>query len=316
MTPRHQRKRSAFAERGQPRRECRDGHRNRRNSLPVLLAAFRSRPDRMIADSGDRPIIGITTDLSLRPVGGAGQPAERRIAQLDMAYVDSILAAGAVPLLIAPMPAPALARAAAALDGLILTGGDGLPASLTEDLGSLPSDLAPVLPERFDAELAVYRAVRARSVPVLGVCLGMQLMNLEAGGTLSMDVARDTAGAMGHSLKRGRDRHGLDLLAGSAIERWWRDANSTMRPEVNSSHLQAVRTPGAGLMAVAWADDGVVEALEPVAGLERDWRLGVQWHPEREAGALGVDLVRRLVEASRVHSRRTHCDPRTEEDHQ
>ena len=89
-----------------------------------------------------------------------------------------------------------------------------------------------------------------------------------------------------------------------------------MRPEVNSSHLQAVRTPGEGLTAVAWADDGVVEALEPTAGLEHDWRLGVQWHPEREQGAFGVDLVRRLVEACRVRSKLRHRDPRTEGDHE
>jgi putative glutamine amidotransferase len=189
------------------------------------------------------------------------------------------------------------------LDGLILTGGDGLPRQLEGNPGTLPPDLAPVLPERLEAELALYRAVRSSARPVLGVCLGMQLMALEAGGSLSMDAAQEIAGARGHSLRRGRDRHGLHLLPGSTLERWWRDSKTTGQPEVNSSHLQAVRTLGDGFVAVAWADDGMVEAVESSAGLENDWRLGVQWHPEREGGTLGLDLVRRLVDACRARSR-------------
>jgi putative glutamine amidotransferase len=240
-----------------------------------------------------RPLIAITADLVRTEAG-------RRLAQLELSYAEAVSEAGGLPLLVAPLPEPELlAELAARVDGLVLTGGDGLPASLDAEPGRLPSDLPPVAAERLQSELELYRQVRRRERPVLGVCLGMQLMNLEAGGTLHMDVARELAGAGGHSTKRGRGRHALRLLGGSELELWFREPGAEGEPQVGSWHLQAVDRVGAGLAAVAWADDGVVEAIEPAGGLAQRWLLGVQWHPERERGPLGRGLLVRLVEACR-----------------
>jgi putative glutamine amidotransferase len=236
-----------------------------------------------------RPLIGISADL------------EGRRVRLDLAYVEAVARAGGVPLLVPPLDDPALVlELSGRLDGLLLSGGDGLPARLEGPPGRLPPDLPPVAPERLGAELALLRGVRRAGKPVLGVCLGMQLINLEAGGTLSMDVARDRPGASGHSPKRDGGRHALRLVPGSTLERWCREEPPPDGLVVQSSHLQAVESLGAGLVVVARAEDGVVEAFEPAAGLAETWLLGVQWHPERQAGALGLGLIGRFVEAART----------------
>lgn len=169
----------------------------------------------------------------------------------------------------------ATAETAAACDGLLLPGGGDLEPWRYGQPNTASRGLEP---ERDAAELALLEQFTAAKKPVLGICRGLQTVNVFFGGTLVQDLP-------GHSAVDGADslhavRTAASFLSGTCGE----------RAVVNSAHHQATDRLGQGLEAVQWAEDGVVEALAhrmlPV------W--GVQWHPERLAGS---DLGRRLFAA-------------------
>ncbi|MCZ7542108.1 MAG: gamma-glutamyl-gamma-aminobutyrate hydrolase family protein [Anaerolineae bacterium] len=224
----------------------------------------------------DRPRIGITTS----------HDTENNRQCLSLAYVRAVEAAGGVPLIL-PMPASASgARALAALlDGLIIVGGPGITQRL---VGALPDDLPPVSALRDRTDRWLYRQARRNGCPVLGVCYGMQFINAMCGGGIYGDVMRD-AGSGPHSPDRGRDRHPVNIEAGTRL----REVLGVAALEVNSYHIQAVAEVGAGLRASACSDDGVIEAIESEDGM----LLGVQWHPElmpaTPCARLFEDFVRR-----------------------
>ena len=125
-------------------------------------------------------------------------------------------------------------------------------------------------PERRLLELAI-----ERGVPVLGVCGGMQLLNVVRGGTLHQHLPADRAGSLDHEQKTPRDQaaHAIAVEAGSFLAR----AKGSVEAFVNSTHHQAVKELGAGLVPTAFAPDGVIEACEDPAAR---FVVGVQWHPE------------------------------------
>ena len=167
----------------------------------------------------------------------------------------------------------------AGYDGLILAGGGDLTAPWVTGENPAPADLDP---DRDRAEMAVLAAFRKAGLPVLGICRGMQLINVACGGTLIQDLT--PAGRETHTRKDGVDRiHTVTGLAGTRLA-----ALYGLCCRVNSAHHQAVDRLGDGLRAVQWAEDGVVEAVEG-PGI-----LAVQWHPERLGGpglARGQDLM-------------------------
>ena len=162
----------------------------------------------------------------------------------------------------------------AALDGLILQGGADID---PRAYGEEPTHTVGVpdgARDRFELELL--RGFAAAGKPVLGICRGMQLINVAFGGTLYQDLRADGATQALHVRREIYDEHvhGLRLAPGSALARCYGD-NAAAR--VNSIHHQGVKALGRGLVAEAWSDDGVVEAIR------RDgpgFVLGVQWHPE------------------------------------
>jgi len=216
-----------------------------------------------------RPLIALTTTLA--PGGSRGLPR----VQLDAQYVAAVEAEGAAALLVTPSNGEESVRALLSVaHGLVLTGGEDVdPARYGQ--ARLPEVFDPN-PARDEMEiLAVHEAMR-RGMPVLGICRGMQLLNVALGGTLYQDLPTQLAGDVLHEQEaevNARWHHGrVEPESGLA------GIFGATELHINSFHHQAVREVAPGLRAVAWAEDGVVEAVE---GTEYPWVRAVQWHPER-----------------------------------
>ena len=219
---------------------------------------------------------------------------------VNSAYVESVIRAGGVPVVLSPLIGAARAAAAVdGVDGLLLTGGEDVDPSL---YGVAPSPRLGTVDRNRDLfELAALRAARERLMPVLGICRGIQLINVAFEGTLWQDLPSERAQGVDHNPKTPRDvqSHGIRVAAGS------RAAAALGRTdfEANSIHHQAVRELGTGLIATAWASDGLIEAVEgPAKG---SWLLAVQWHPEEmsaDATAPHGGIFRALVAEAARHA--------------
>lgn len=198
---------------------------------------------------------------------------------VNAAYLTSVIGAGGVPLILSPLiGADAAAAALEGLDALLLTGGEDVDPSL---YGAAPSPhLGTVSRERDLFELALFAAARERQLPVLGICRGIQLINVAARGTLWQDLPTERPGEVNHNpaTPRATAAHGIRVLPGSRAAA----ALGRLEFDANSFHHQAVRDLGSGLVATAWSADGLVEAVEVAEG--DGWVLAVQWHPEEMTG--------------------------------
>ena len=202
---------------------------------------------------------------------GSHLPAAMSTLSFDLHFTDypqSVVAAGGVPVELARDAD--VADVVEHLDAVVLSGGaDVDPALYGVDASA---DLGEVEPERDEWESALFRAARARHLPVLAICRGFQLVNVLHGGTLVQHVA--LRGGQGHpqwDVDGRRTTHGLSVVAGTLTASVVGDL-----VRVNSLHHQTVERVGADLIISAYADDGVVEGLETVDGEV----LAVQWHPE------------------------------------
>lgn len=233
------------------------------------------------------PVIGITPSLD------AAVRLARPGAFLYRNYVDMVVDNGMVPVVlpIVRTPAPAvLDEWLDRVDGVLLTGGDDINPDLygaepqaTDELGER---------ERAVMEIALVRRAIARRVPVLGVCLGVQTINVALGGTLFQHLPTDFPSSdVVHGDAGESNCHPVRLQPGSHLARVLQCEDGI----VNSFHHQAVKTPGEGLAISAWASDGVPEAIEWATPRE-PFLLGVQWHPERDAEDV---LSCRLLDAFR-----------------
>jgi len=231
------------------------------------------------------PVIGITAYV---------EPASWAVWRdlpatiVPLTYVQQVWGAGGLPVVLPPAPSEptpdVVDSMLGPLDGLLLAGGaDVDPARYGE---AAHASVQPPRTDRDGTELALVRTARERGLPVLGVCRGMQVMVVAAGGRLEQHLP-DRLGAKGHAPGRGEyGAHSVDIAAGSRLAGILGD-----QVEVSSYHHQGVLTHP-GLEPVAWADDGVLEAVEDPAAR---FCVGVLWHPE-----VGTDprLFEALVRAS------------------
>lgn len=216
-----------------------------------------------------RPLIGIPCHSDYRT--GSGRP----IYCNNRTYVHALEYAGAVPILI-PMleDARALDALLPRLDGLLLSGGGDVQ---PERYGEDPYPNLEMLDPRLDEiELTLATWALQENIPTLGVCRGMQLMNVAAGGTLYQDLPNQYPSNIRHcnrDLPRTHLSHRVFVTSGSITA----DALGTHEFEANSLHHQAVKNPGKDVHISGYAEDGVAESLE-IPGYR--FMMAVQSHPE------------------------------------
>jgi putative glutamine amidotransferase len=225
---------------------------------------------------------------------------EQYQAWLPGYYFRAIERVGGVPVLLPPLDSePAVARLVELVDGLILAGGGDIdPVYFGEE--PLPVT-GVIVPDRDRFEIALVQRALAAGRPVLGICRGMQLLNIAAGGNIYQDVSM--AGARIKHFQeapRWHPTHEVQVRSGTLLARIVGDGGL----RVNSFHHQAVRRLAPGLCVSALAGDGIVEAVESVEAVKGTWDsfvLGVQFHPESmwERHPIFLDLFAALVEVAR-----------------
>ncbi len=235
------------------------------------------------------PIIGITVRID----------PDKDTYHLRTTYPRAILHAGGIPLLIPLLTEPGYLDAVAqALDGILLTGNPGDVDPFR--YGQAPHvALGPVHPERDETDLQLLRIADARRIPVFAICYGMQLLNVHRGGTLFQDLPSQVENVMQHQ-QRGTFRrvaHGIQIDRDSLLAKL--AGGVTVR--VNSHHHQGIDELGRDLRAIAWAADGVIEAV--VGTQPSHFVLGVQWHPEINADhdSFSQALFKHFVAEAALH---------------
>lgn len=216
---------------------------------------------------------------------------DQQAALLPRSYVDAVQSAGALAVMIPPDPrlVDAPGEALEPIDGLMLAGGADIDPA-TYGCEAHPETVGTV-PERDACEIAIFREAIARELPVLGICRGMQLINVALGGTLLQHLP-ERFGHHEHLAVAGSfdgADHDVRLLEGSLAAR----VAGEVRHATKSHHHQGVDRIGEGLVVSGFSvRDELPEAIELPT---RRFVLGVQWHPEADPGSPFVDA---LVEAT------------------
>jgi putative glutamine amidotransferase len=238
----------------------------------------------------ERPVIGLTGGATLVPIVEGHLDSH----YVGRAYARAILEAGGLPLMLpaaGPDPAALAEEYLEHVDALVLSGGIDIAPEVYG--GGWPPAQTPD-PPRDAFEVALVRQAAATGVPVLGVCRGMQMINVALGGTLHRHVEHAGVEARDEGTFEGVRLHAIPLEPDSLVRRvLGRD-----RVDVLCLHHQAPDRIGDGLRVGATADDGIVEVVEGEDG----FLLGVLWHPEQmlDSAPLQGRLYRGLVEAAEL----------------
>ena len=223
-----------------------------------------------------RPIIGVTTQ-TLQAIDGIPAALPSSVV-MNQRYYEAVAAAGAAPVLVPLLQELEALRATyEACAGILIPGGvDMDPATYGE---SPHARLGRIDPERDRVELQLTRWAIEDRKPLLGLCRGLQVINVATGGSLYQDLESQFGGAIRHDyfptygFDRAHISHAVAVRLASRL-------HAMVRVEelpVNSMHHQGVKQLGEGLVASAHSADGLVEAVESANG---HWMVGVQWHPE------------------------------------
>ena len=254
----------------------------------------------------ERPLVAVTA--TVQPGGARQQPAVFLYAD----YVEALERAGLAPVLLTPAHSRATVHAILdACSGLVLSGGEDVePARF----GAVPHPaLGAVSPARDELEWQALDRALERQLPVLGICRGIQVLNVYFGGTLYQDLQSELPGEATHDPAGGLRRrlHYVTIDEGARL----REIAGTSRIFTNSSHHQAVREVAPALAVTARTEDGVIEGVEARNGA---WVIGVQWHPERyPRSAPRTDPDRLLFQAFRraAAARRARPGPEPKRQH-
>jgi putative glutamine amidotransferase len=238
------------------------------------------------------PNVGVTCNLEVVRYGNWTEPA----AMVPLTYVRAIARAGGRPLLLAPTPAD-LAEPSELLDlldGVLITGGSDVDPAAYGETPHAETDAAG--PDRDAFELLLVRAAAERDLPCLGICRGMQVVNVAYGGALEQHLADRLENDIHRGRKGNFADHDVEVDSDSLAAL----AAGATRVAVKSYHHQGVARLGDGLRATARAaGDGTIEAVEDA---DRRFMLGVLWHPEEdEADRLIRAFVEECRQSASVH---------------
>lgn len=254
------------------------------------------KPPRWSGAGVPRPLIAVTTSevRTSETVRATpqGEPPQHEMA-LGLKYLYAIEAAGGIPVVVPPLLVDSLDSLLSRVAGVCLSGGPDLdPESYGE---RRHARIGPTESQLDVFELALTRAADVRHLPILGICRGLQVLNVARGGTLHQHLPDVVGSRINHRQGEPGEQltHWVALAPLSRVSQ----ILARRRTKVNSFHHQAVATLGKGLLVTGRASDGTVESLE---ASDREFVLGVQWHAEclidRSAQAA---LFREFVDAAR-----------------
>ncbi|MGO4938769.1 gamma-glutamyl-gamma-aminobutyrate hydrolase family protein [Fundicoccus sp. Sow4_D5] len=237
------------------------------------------------------PIIGITGNTS----AFKNDDFEAfKINYSSTGFSTAISLAGGTPIIIPINDATFAKEYIQLIDGLLLTGGQDVTPML---YGEEPRKvIGPTSPERDKCEVALVKEAIRQKKPILGICRGLQLINVVLGGSLLQDLSEDESITIQH-VQRSQPEfstHSIKVKSGTHIAEII-DNNSY----VNSIHHQAIKELGKGLTVSAWSPDNVIEAIEVVD--DNQSIIGIQWHPEltflenHESLSIFKDLIKRSI---------------------
>ncbi|MFH1269117.1 MAG: gamma-glutamyl-gamma-aminobutyrate hydrolase family protein [Planctomycetota bacterium] len=232
-----------------------------------------------------KPLIGLNADYR------SARNDAPAFGYLCAGYFDSLVEAGAIPIVVPPLEeADDVNRILDVLDGFVMIGGADLDPRL--DGFMLHPAVRTLDPRREQFDRMLIRLIADHCLPVLGVGVGMQLLNISQGGNLFLHIAEDMPRALPHlDPLDPAHRHALEVEPGSLMERVYGEGEI----RVNSMHHMAVDEVGRGFRVTARCPDGVVEAIESE---REDWfALGTQFHPENDsASALDLRIFEEVLE--------------------
>ena len=235
-----------------------------------------------------KPLIGINADF--RAAKG-NQPS---FSVVTAGYYDSVLRAGGIPVVVPPMEDEDDINATLdRLDGFVMIGGADLDPR--KDGFMLHPTVRPMDRRREAFDRKLMNAITERRLPVFGIGVGMQLLNVTMGGNLYLHIPEDLPTAIPHrDAQDPGHRHSLDVVPNTLMERVYGDGEI----RVSSRHHMAIDEVAAGFVVTARCPDGVVEAIESE---QEDWiAIGTQFHPENEAAsALDVRVFEEFLDLIR-----------------
>ncbi len=235
-----------------------------------------------------RPLIGINTEY-------LAAKNTTPYLRLNGGYIDAIIAGGGLPVLLPPLrkdnqqEIEALLRA---VSGIVLTGGADMDPRRNGQ--AMTAAVNPMAVRREDADRYLLGCIFERRIPVLGIGLGMQQLNVFAGGTLHLHLPVDNPKAMPHFDQTGAPhRHMVLIEPNTRLD----EIYGSQELRVNSQHHQAVNQMGKKMRVAAKSPDGVIEAIEAT---DPNWFcVGVQWHPEADtASALDGQIFECFIQAA------------------
>jgi len=223
----------------------------------------------------NKPVIGVTLFRREK------DKSDSKYGTINCNYVKAIVEAGGIPLLIPIVNQPQdIKYYLELIDGLLLSGGQDISPEFYNEKPI--EELGEVDPDRDSWELNLFKEAYKKKLPVLGICRGMQLINVALGGSLYQDIYSQHDNSLLHTSINGEScaYHKVLIEAGSQLEEILCCLDSLY---VNSYHHQALKTPGQKLKIVARSDEGIIEAIE-AENSDQHFLVGVQWHPEDLAG--------------------------------